>query len=365
MEKAFVVDVPQGWTVKGGLFRLGYSDQRPMVDLVSPDGSVKYGSATFRFRPTPCRNNSTSARAKSTIWVRRSRWSWSTIVPVRNSRSCIRKRASRQCAATRRRICRIPNSRCGLSARRCNHDAKLRGQTAFLYCDTGTAARVAYAYTRTTLAGKIWQALTVVSFFAPPDQVSTVRDIVTHCVQSFHVNAEWLEYQKRMGRRRPSVPAHPPAGTPCRPAESDAAVLGKMQAMQNQVNAFERRQECPGRAGRKFHQRSSWHHADDGPVDRRKSPGVDGSEQQLLGEWDRASGEFHFGARARLETAADQLIRSGKVLDFGIFLPRNGRNLTIYFEPWKTAAQGALNSGPVTAEAVTHIEISCTLVGPG
>ena len=39
-EKSFVVDVPKGWTVKGGLFRLGYSDQRPMVDLVSPDGST-------------------------------------------------------------------------------------------------------------------------------------------------------------------------------------------------------------------------------------------------------------------------------------------------------------------------------------
>ena len=40
-EKAVSLDVPQGWTVKGGLFRLGYSDERPMVDLQSPDGAIE------------------------------------------------------------------------------------------------------------------------------------------------------------------------------------------------------------------------------------------------------------------------------------------------------------------------------------
>ena len=39
-EHAFTADVPKGWTAKGGLFRLGYSDARPMVDLTSPDGRI-------------------------------------------------------------------------------------------------------------------------------------------------------------------------------------------------------------------------------------------------------------------------------------------------------------------------------------
>ena len=39
-EKAFVVDYPEGWTAKGGLFRLGYSDQRVMLDMRSPDGAM-------------------------------------------------------------------------------------------------------------------------------------------------------------------------------------------------------------------------------------------------------------------------------------------------------------------------------------
>jgi hypothetical protein len=40
-EHAFTVDVPAaGWTVRGGLYRLGYSDGRAMVDLTSPDGKI-------------------------------------------------------------------------------------------------------------------------------------------------------------------------------------------------------------------------------------------------------------------------------------------------------------------------------------
>ncbi len=39
-EHAFTIEVPQGWTVKGGLFRVGYSDYRPMLDLQSPDGKA-------------------------------------------------------------------------------------------------------------------------------------------------------------------------------------------------------------------------------------------------------------------------------------------------------------------------------------
>jgi hypothetical protein len=40
LEQAFSVEVPRGWTVRGGLFRMGFSDERPMVDLTSPDGRV-------------------------------------------------------------------------------------------------------------------------------------------------------------------------------------------------------------------------------------------------------------------------------------------------------------------------------------
>src|ERR1700733_7455558 len=39
-EKAFAVEVPQGWSIRGGMFRMGFSDARPMVDMTSPDGRI-------------------------------------------------------------------------------------------------------------------------------------------------------------------------------------------------------------------------------------------------------------------------------------------------------------------------------------
>lgn len=44
-ERAFSFDVPGGWAARGGLFRVGYADFRPMVDLRSGDGqaNVRFG----------------------------------------------------------------------------------------------------------------------------------------------------------------------------------------------------------------------------------------------------------------------------------------------------------------------------------
>ena len=40
VEHAFTLDVPKGWTARGGLVRLGYSDHRAMIDVTSPDGRI-------------------------------------------------------------------------------------------------------------------------------------------------------------------------------------------------------------------------------------------------------------------------------------------------------------------------------------
>jgi hypothetical protein len=54
-EKAFSIDVPQGWKVNGGMFRFGLIDARPFVDMTSPDGriSVRVGDVTIPSYNTP------------------------------------------------------------------------------------------------------------------------------------------------------------------------------------------------------------------------------------------------------------------------------------------------------------------------
>jgi len=73
IERAFTLDVPQGWTARGGLFRLGLSDYRPMVDLKSPDGrtNIRLGDVSSLHIPYPI--DFTRERETSWIWARRRR----------------------------------------------------------------------------------------------------------------------------------------------------------------------------------------------------------------------------------------------------------------------------------------------------
>jgi len=73
VEHAFTLDVPQGWTARGGLFRLGLSDYRPMVDLKSPDGrtNIRLGDVSSLHIPYPI--DFTRERETSWIWARRRR----------------------------------------------------------------------------------------------------------------------------------------------------------------------------------------------------------------------------------------------------------------------------------------------------
>src|SRR5579859_1144877 len=59
-EQAFNVEVPQGWKVRGGLFRMGFSDERPMVDVLSPDGriNVRLGDVSIPTYTMPTANHS-------------------------------------------------------------------------------------------------------------------------------------------------------------------------------------------------------------------------------------------------------------------------------------------------------------------
>jgi hypothetical protein len=241
-EKAFVVDVPRGWTVKGGLFRLGYSDERPMVDIISPDGSVniRLGDISVPAYTVPQQYHEREGEvydlgAQAQMIVERYRTGPEFAVSyaqARFAKSCRNPQAD------------LPDS--DFSARDYlpidpASTQSSGGQTAF-HCDTGAGPRVAYAYSKTALAGKIWQVPTIVSLFAPPDQISSARVIVAHMVQSFHLSPEWLEYQKRMDAEGLQYQR---ARQQQRLADLQIQVqqfASKMQAMQNQVNAFERQQ---------------------------------------------------------------------------------------------------------------------------
>ncbi len=80
------------------------------------------------------------------------------------------------------------------------------------------------------------------SFSAPADRVSLARAILLRCSQSFQLNPEWKQYQKRLDQEALVYQRQRQQGRTRELSRQVAEFEAKMQSMQNQVNSFERGQ---------------------------------------------------------------------------------------------------------------------------
>jgi hypothetical protein len=241
-EKAFTLEVPRGWTVRGGLFRLGFSDERPMVDLISADGRVKVrlGDLSIPVYTAPNQYHGREgeiydlgAQARLVVAKYRSGPEFAVLYShVRFYQEC------RDAAADAANVDftipdYIPSE--GVPARTSN------GQIAYR---CGSGEQVVYAFARTTSTGDIWSVPTLGSFLSPPDQVGLARSVLEHCAQTFKLSPEWIEHQKQLDayalqyQRARQQQRMQELGQQVQQFEA------KMQAMRDQVSAFERHQNA-------------------------------------------------------------------------------------------------------------------------
>ncbi len=241
-EHAFALSVPQGWTVQGGLFRMGFSDERPMVSLKSPDGKfdVRIGDVAIPSYTPPntyhVREGETyDLGAQAQMIVARYRTGPEYAVLYSHARFGS--------------VCRNPlqdPSNVDFSMPDYLPMGPVQGQVsagqiAWL-CQTAAGPRVALTFTKTVNSGQIWQVATMVSVLAPPEQVEQARGIALHCVQSLQVNPQWLSYQQNMDAQGLQYQRARQKG---RIEIINAQIQqfeAQMRAMQNQVNAFEHHQ---------------------------------------------------------------------------------------------------------------------------
>ena len=241
-EQAFTVEVPQGWTVRGGLFRLGYSDYRPMIDLVSPDGSINIRSGDVAvptyFLPTPThpRDGETAdlgAQAQGIYAKYRSGKDYSGLYALSHFKTLCQTLTPETVDQT------SPGKKDPSAAA----ESPQNSSGAIGYrCDSAGKSRDAYVYARTTLASNLWQVKALVSYIAPSAQVPLARSIILHLSETFQVSPKWVEYQQQMDQQGYQYQV---ARQKQRMAELGQQVQqfeAKMQGMRNQVNAFERRQ---------------------------------------------------------------------------------------------------------------------------
>ncbi len=109
-------------------------------------------------------------------------------------------------------------------------------------CESAQGARIAYAYARTSFHRYYWFAGTLASYVAPADQVGLARSVLLHATQSFQINDQWKQYQARMDDEALVYQRQRQAGRMRELSRQVAEFEVRMQAMRNQVNAFEQQQ---------------------------------------------------------------------------------------------------------------------------
>lgn len=243
-EHAFTVEVPRGWTVRGGLFRFGYSDARGMVDMRSPDGQInlRIGDVSIPTYalPSPPYNtregSDVDLGAQAHMVVARYRTGPEFAVlyaPSRFGETCHNPQADASFAELSiPDAVPIPESAKSSS-----------GQIAYR-CQGANGPLVTFVYTRTILAGPIWQAVTIGSFSAPPDKVAEARNLFTHSAQSFRLSPEWIQYQQQMDAQGMDYQRKRQQGRVIILQQQVQQFEAKMRAMQQQVNAFEAHQSA-------------------------------------------------------------------------------------------------------------------------
>ena len=241
-EQAFRVEVPQGWQARGGLFRMGFSDERPMVDLLSPDGriNVRLGDVSI---PTYTAPNAYHMRegevydlgAQAQLIVARYRTGPEFAVLYSHVRFY------RECHAAAGEMSdlgfTIPDYIPSQSP-----EAKTSTGAISYRCGSGANERIAYAYARTSDSGNLWGVPTMGSYLAPPDKIQLARAVLLHCAQTFKLNPAWMEQQKQMDAY---ALRYQRARQQKRREDLDQQVRrfeAKMQAMRDQVAGFERHQ---------------------------------------------------------------------------------------------------------------------------
>src|SRR5271166_734613 len=209
VEHAFSMEVPRGWSARGGAYRFGYGDVRAMVDLRSPDGTIniRYGDVWF-VEPYAVPNQyhregeqqDLGALGQGIYAAYRTGQQFAEIYARETFGGVCR-------SLTRQRT--DPPSMQDTSVHRQRGGLVSAGEVT-LRCDTPHGTRIAYATATTTLTTSQPSANApsstgwtpeLASYLATPDQGSEAANILRHFVGSFKLNAEWVRHQNEMDRQ--------------------------------------------------------------------------------------------------------------------------------------------------------------------
>jgi hypothetical protein len=239
LEQAFTIEGPSGWNIQAGMFRIGYQDVRPMIDITSPDRQVNIRigdvSVPTYFVPNQFHGegevDDLGASGQGRFARYRSGKQFAeSYAEVRFARVC----ESLTLEQTTLPPITKPDSPQG-------SDEATEGEIT-LACASPQGERTAYVYAQTALSQNAWQVTNLASYIAPPDQVALARSIIVHVAGSLHGNPSWAQYQAQMAREGMQYQELRQQQRRDGISRQMQQFEAKMQGMQNQVEAFERGQ---------------------------------------------------------------------------------------------------------------------------
>jgi len=197
-ERAFVLEVPKGWTAKAGAFRLGYSDVRLMVDLKSPDTkvSVRLGEVSVpayalpnQYHPREGEFVDLGAQAQLTVANYHTGQQYAEKYAESRFKEICQSLTPDAHAASISIPDYLPLDPAVKSSSTGEANYK---------CDSGAGAMIAFVYAKTNLGEGLWTVRTLISYLASPEQASVAMDVAQHCVRSFRLNPQWISHQEQM-----------------------------------------------------------------------------------------------------------------------------------------------------------------------
>ena len=192
-ELAFSIQIPQGWTTNGGLFRYSNIDTRLVVDMTSPDGltNLRVGDSTIPpyrvpgpfLPPTP----GVAAYAAGNVFATK-------YGQARFASMC----QGLQLTKSNEMAPKYRPAQQGIS--------RTTGGEAFFSCTKNGAPMDAYVYAETMLMGpggpgSSWLVVALASVIAPAAKATEAGAMLQHAGDSLAINPAWTQMQNELNNQ--------------------------------------------------------------------------------------------------------------------------------------------------------------------
>jgi hypothetical protein len=192
-EKAFSIQVPQGWKTYGGLFRFSTIDARMIVDMTSPDGltNLRVGDSMvppYRV-PGPFLRPGPGVAAYTAGNVFATKYGQARFAPMCQGLQLMKSDA---------RAPKYHPAAGGIT--------RTTGGEAFFNCTKNGAPMSAYVYAETTLMGpggpgSSWLVVALGSLIAPAEQAIAAGGMLQHSGESLVMNPAWIAMQNQLNNQ--------------------------------------------------------------------------------------------------------------------------------------------------------------------